>query len=49
MGELELEHGVLGNYLPEDVNGLSPLNCGRCGAPEIGGHPCPACGFDPRE
>lgn len=34
--------------LPEDV-GLSPLCCGRCGAQEIGGHPCPECGYDPRE
>lgn len=32
---------------PEDV-GLSALNCADCGERSIGSHPCPACGFDPR-
>ena len=35
------------NALPEDV-GLTPLGCSECGAREIGGHPCPECGHDPR-
>lgn len=33
--------------LPHEA-GCSPLNCGRCGEPEIWEHPCPTCGFDPR-
>lgn len=32
---------------PEDL-GLSPLGCGECGQADIGTHPCPDCGFDPR-
>lgn len=35
-------------FYPQDI-GLSPLNCARCGEMDIESHPCPECGFDPRE
>jgi hypothetical protein len=45
---LHLEQGTLGRMLPHEIEGLSPLGCGECGATVIAVHPCPECGFDPR-
>lgn len=43
-------HGMqVKDLLPHEIQGLSPLNCGQCGAEAIGDHPCPECGWDPRE
>lgn len=44
---LELEQGKLARFLPHEIEGMSPLGCGECGAEGIVVHPCPECGYNP--